>query len=141
MNPNNLENLACEMKRLYDEDCRPFAYDDLDTLRTMTKRRLPSLNPDWDAYSSALSGYCSWDRRALNWTLATRQEVAAQAAHSFFEKHPNYRPLEKLISPTLTPTLYADLQLAEQMRTTLLQFIELLEYSQYVTGNSLMKVA
>lgn len=126
MKDSTLNSLADELGRLYKEDVRSFPYEDVRVLRQQARKRWLDLVPDLDLYFSTIAGYCTWGHRILDWPQDKVQEAHAFLRQTFFERHPEYLPLEARINTDDTPALHADLVLHEKMRQTLLTLLDCL---------------
>lgn len=92
-------------------------------------------------YQFEIAGYASWGRKALQWSPDRIQQVKQTLKKTFFERHPRYLPLRKLMTPRLTPKLYADFAHYECMRQTVLELVSALEQEQSQCWTELRKVA
>jgi len=68
-------------------------------------------------------GYCRQGRAILKWPEEEVREARTKLARSFFERYPQYAPLEALINETDTPDLFVKLSLHEKLRTSLLSLL------------------
>jgi hypothetical protein len=124
MQKADLETIASELKNLYVEDCRtPFPYAGARRLLQEAGGGYEDLIPDLDLYFSTIAGYCSWGKTILNWPRAKVDEARKRVSDSFFNRHPKYKALEKVINESVAPDLYAELRLHEEMRAKLLELL------------------
>ena len=113
-----------ELLPLYEEARRePFPYDGCRKLLREGSGRYEGLIPDLDMYLSDIAGYCSSGSRILRWQGAKIKEAEERLKQSFFERHPQYQPLESLITETDTPDLYTCLAVHEAVRKKLLKVL------------------
>jgi hypothetical protein len=119
-----LEEAADDLLHTYEEEFRmPFPYADCRKLRREGGDRYEGLIPDLDMYFSDIAGYCSWGKRILKWPKEKVLEVRERLSKSFFEKHPQYKPLEAMITESNTPSLYTRLIACEKLRLKLLEIL------------------
>lgn len=118
------KDVVDELLPLYKEVRRaPFPYDGSRKLLRAEGARYDGLIPDLDMYFSDIAGYCSWGSRILRWQSEKVEEAKERLKQSFFEKHPEYRPLESLITESSTPDLHTSLTVHEAMRKKLLRIL------------------
>jgi hypothetical protein len=122
---NMKESLVRDLNPLYEKSRHPFAYADCRKLLHQGAT-YEGLAADLDLYLKDIAGYCTWGRRLLKWSKPEIEKALATLSRSFFEKNPEYKPLESQITEENTPDLYADLVLHEKMRQTLLSLFSLL---------------
>jgi hypothetical protein len=119
------EELAVEAARISSEEDRfPFPYDDCRRLRREDSGEFEVLIPDLDMWCSDIAGYCSWGKKILSWPEEKVLQARGHMSLSFFDKHPEYSLLERLITEANTPDLFEDLQLYERMRKKLLELFD-----------------
>jgi hypothetical protein len=124
MQKSDLETIASGLKNLYVEDCRtPFPYAGARRLLQEAGGGYDDLIPDLAQYFSTIAGYCSWGKTIFNWPRSKVDEARERVSDSFFDRHPKYKALEKIINESVAPDLYADLQFHEEMRIKLLELL------------------
>lgn len=117
----SFENRIEELLKLYHEDRgKPFPYSDAKKLRKHSGEAYEGLIPDLDLFSSEIAGYCSWGKGILKWSRDKVAEAQQTIGRSFFDRFPQYKPLEPLITQENVPDLYASLRLHEEVRVMLL---------------------
>jgi hypothetical protein len=146
MNRERSEELAAEVKRLYEEEARlPFPYDGCRTLLEGNEDEfegfIPNLDlyfedefegfiPNLDLYFMDIAGYCSSGTAILKWPEDKVREAQSRICLTFFELYPQYGVLKNFISESAAPDLYEDLMLYEEMRSKLLElFSRLLRHN------------
>ncbi len=113
-----------ELLPLYEEACRlPFPYEGSRKLLQQSDGQYKGLVPSLDTYFSDIAGYCSWGERILKWQREKAEEAKEKLQSSFFEKYPEYKPLESMITESNTFDLFTSLALYEKMRTKLLRVL------------------
>lgn len=128
-----LEERADKLLRLYEERNRgAFPYADCRRLLREDERRYKDLIPDLDMYFSNIAGYCSWGGRISKWSKEKIRDVQERISKPFFQKHPQYKPLEPLITEISTPDLYARLVLLEKLRAELLELLSQLTATSHL---------
>jgi len=121
---------------LYEAICHPFPYENVDHIRkTVTSRKKAtrclikrgfSLDIDW--YFDGIAGASTWSLKSLSRrSHDERLELVTYVDKGFFEKYPNYLPLQSWITETNMPTLYQDLVLYEEIRLNALRLVSLLD--------------
>jgi hypothetical protein len=127
MNSERIEELAAEVKRLYEEEARlPFPYDGCRTLLEGNEDEFEGFITNLDLYFMDIAGYCSSGRAILKWPEEKVREAQGRISLTFFELYPQYSALQNFISESATPDLYEDLTLYEEMRSKLLELFSLL---------------
>jgi len=131
MNSERIEELAAEVKRLYEEEARlPFPYDGCRTLLEGNEDEFEGFIPNLDLYFMDIAGYCSSGTAILKWPEEKVREAHGRISLTFFELCPLYCALQNFISESATPDLYEDLMLYEEMRSKLLElFSRLLRHN------------
>lgn len=125
MNESDLETIATELKSLYEEDCRmPFPYEGSRKLLQAGGGGYEGFIPDLSLYFSTVAGYCSWGKRILRWEPTKINEAKADLEKQFFERHPEYKPLEMVIAKRDNADLLVKLNRHEKMRMELLGLLE-----------------
>ena len=128
------EAICLRQSELYEAICHPFPYEDIDHIRkTVTSRKIVvrrlikkgfALDLDW--YFDGIAGASTWSLRSLiRRTHDERLELVTYVDKGFYEKYPNYLPLQRWITKTNTPTLYQNLILFEEIRLNALRLISL----------------
>ncbi len=116
---------ASAIKTLYDEACQtPFPYQGIRRLLKEAGAKYDGLIPDLDLHFSTIAGYCSWGKRLLNWDTEKVGEAMASLERGFFDKHPEYKPLESMITQQ---ELVTKLSIYETMRVELLHLLKRLQ--------------
>jgi hypothetical protein len=119
-----LEEAADNLLHTYEQEFRiPFPYADCRKLRRESGDRYEGLIPDLDMYFSDIAGYCSWGKRILKWPKEKILEVRERLSKPFFEKYPQYKLLEVMITESNTPHLYTKLKACEKLRLTLIEIL------------------
>ena len=122
MNRERSEELAAEVKRLYEEEARlPFPYDGCRTLLEGNEDEFEGFIPNLDLYFMDIAGYCSSGTAILKWPEDKVREAQSRICLTFFELYPQYGVLKNFISESAAPDLYEDLMLYEEMRGKLLE--------------------
>jgi len=131
MNRERSEELAAEVKRLYEEEARlPFPYDGCRTLLEGNEDEFEGFIPNLDLYFMDIAGYCSSGTAILKWPEDKVREAQSRICLTFFELYPQYGVLKNFISELAAPDLYEDLMLYEEMRSKLLElFSRLLRHN------------
>ena len=131
MNRERSEELAAEVKRLYEEEARlPFPYDGCRTLLEGNEDEFEGFIPNLDLYFMDIAGYCSSSTAILKWPEDKVREAQSRICLTFFELYPQYGVLKNFISESAAPDLYEDLMLYEEMRSKLLElFSRLLRHN------------
>lgn len=112
------------LQLLYKADLlNPFPYDDCRKLLADKKKEFEDFIPSLDMYFSDISGLCSWGKRSLKWTDDQLEEFTPQLQKSFFQKYPEFAPLEPSITDKNTPKLFNQLLIYDLMRLTLLDIL------------------
>jgi hypothetical protein len=125
MSSKNIKELIRELQSSYGEACDGrFPYEGSRNLLREGGGSYEGLIPDLDVYFSTIAGYCSWGEKILKWPQEKIVEAQNRIAASFFEKHPQYKPLEVAITETKTPDLFAQMVSHEKMRTRLLELLD-----------------
>ncbi len=73
-----------------------------------------------DTYCSDIAGHCSHGKNIMQWPEEKLRLVHGQTNFNFFELHPQYANLQRLITKSDTPDLFEELKLYEQLRQQLL---------------------
>jgi len=116
-----VEDMISELLHLFEEACRtPFPYADSRTLLSQDEERYENLIAHLDLYFSDIASHSGGVRRLLKWSNKMLLESQQKLRNSFFEKYPQYKALETLVTESTTPDLYAKLVIYEKMRTNLL---------------------
>ena len=79
------------------------------------------LIPDLDWFDSTIAGYASRADRIEDWTLSETEEAMALLSLPFYDKHPEYLPLQQDVA--VQSDLYYDIEVHEKMRLALLQLL------------------
>lgn len=121
---DHIEETVVELRRIFKEDLSgTFPYDDCRHLRAKAGGNYEGLVPDLDLYFWDVAKYCSLGKKLLRLPKDDLIKARATLERSFFEKHPEYLPLAALISETDTPTLRAEIELHDELRSKLLKII------------------
>jgi|SRR6185437_9235460 len=102
----------------------PFPYADCRWLISHENQQAESLIPELDMYFSVIAGYSSSATRLGERPATVLRRAREVLSLDLFETYPSLRLYRELITEQQTPTLYAHLQIAEQMRLGLLEIIE-----------------
>lgn len=114
------EEWALEAERIYiEEDRSPFPYDGSRWLLQDFEDEFEDFIPNLDMWCSYIAGYCSWGKRLVRWNEEKVLQARGVMSLSFFDMHPEYARLERLITESDTPDLYEQLRLYERMRKNL----------------------
>lgn len=100
-----------------------FPYEGCRKLLEQSDSVYEHLISDLDLYFSEIAGYCSWGKRIPKWPREKMEVALKRLSVSFFAIHPQYKPLEKLISEVNTPDLHRDLLLYEDLRSLLMKIL------------------
>lgn len=120
MNAKATNESISEIAQLCKECVKSFPYTDCRTLLSKGESRYEDFIPHLDLYFSSIAGYCSWGNGVFKWSHDRLQEAREKLGETFFDKHPQYKPFESMITVTDTPDLYTALLLHERIRRTLL---------------------
>jgi hypothetical protein len=135
MGNEKVNEILALLLRLYDENRQhPFPYDGCRAVLKRAGREHEHLISDLDQYFSEIAGYSSWGRKILTWPKEKVEQVRKRLSRSFFQKHEDYKPLEAMITQVDTPDLYAELELYETMRNTLLALLSQLSHGPEHSG-------
>ena len=122
---NDTKALAQKVEARYNGDFKKkFPYEDCYKLQRKSPLTTASLIPDLDAYFSFIAGYSSGATSLSERPLGELRNAVVKLKNSFFDTHPQYKPLEKLIVPTDTGTLHLDLRVADELRRDLVAIME-----------------
>jgi hypothetical protein len=121
-----LQELIRELGSLYEAIKHPFPYRDCSKLQRRDTK-YEGLVADLDLYLKDIAGYCTWGERLLEWSKPEIEKALKVLSRSFFERNPDYIPMESLITEENTPDLYAKLILHERIRASLLRLFSLLQ--------------
>ncbi len=128
MSSESVKEIIRELQSIYREASGVrFPYEGSRHLLREVGGSYEGLIPDLDVYFSTIAGYCSWGERILKWSQEKILEAQNRIAASFFEKHPQYKPLEVAITESNTPDLFAQMALHEKMRKSLLELLDRLK--------------
>jgi hypothetical protein len=131
MGYTTVDELRDELLHLYEEAHHPFPYAGCRKLLRETGKRYEGLIPDLDLYFSDIASYCGGVKRVLQWPQEKIQEARRKLSPSFWDRYPEYQPLEQMVTQQSTPDLYADMALYERMRLCLLDLLSRLLKEQY----------
>jgi hypothetical protein len=120
------EGLIKILRQLFDEAHSPFPYEGCRFLLKSGNSDYQHFVFDLDLYFSELAGYSSLGKKILKWSDEKVADVKNKLSKTFFEKHPEYKPLEEIISKNSTPDLYDQLELYENIRQTLMKLLYIL---------------
>jgi hypothetical protein len=130
------EAICSRQSELYEAICHPFPDENIDHIRkTVTSRKIVirrlikkgfALDLGW--YFDGIVGASSWSLRSLSRRAHDERLVLlTYVDKGFFEKYPNYLPLQRWITETNTPALYRDLVLYEEIRLNALRLMNLFD--------------
>ncbi len=126
------EDIAAEIERIYVEEARsPFPYDGCRWLLSDFGDEFEDFIPDLNMWSSDIAGCCSWGKRIVRWSEERVLQARGAMSLSFFDQHPEYAMLERLIAEVDTPDLYEYLRLYEQMRKKLVDLFDFMLKEKY----------
>lgn len=91
-----------------------FPYKDCYKLQKLKPRITHGLIPDLDLYLAFIAGYSSSATRLAERPREEIRKAIPKLKLSFFEKHPVYKPLKKLINARDTPSLSKYLRVANE---------------------------
>jgi hypothetical protein len=118
-------SLAKEVERCYQlEFLHPFPYKDCYRLQRLKPDLTSHLIPHLDLFFSFIAGYSSSATRLRNRTQHELRTAIPKLKRSFFDVHPEYKSLAKLITPSDTPALHHELHLADQLRFKLVELMQ-----------------
>jgi hypothetical protein len=109
---------VCAGGRLY-----PFPRADCKKLLEHDNEQYHHLVMHLDFFFTDVVGYCRQGQAILKWPEEKVHEARTRLSRSFFERYPQYAPLEALINETDTPDLFVKLSLHERLRTSLLSLL------------------
>lgn len=122
-NTIDVKLLAEDVQRRYAADFKgQFPYKDCYALQKTSPKLTESLIPDLDEYFSFIAGYSSSATRLDARSKNELHDAVSKLKRSFFDKHPNYRPLGEAIAQTVT--LSRKIQVADELRRDLITIIE-----------------
>jgi hypothetical protein len=122
-----LDELLSDIKNLFEQDCAgPFPYAGCRNVLRAAGPGYEDLIPDLDMYFYTIASHAGGAAKILQWPPEKILKAEAALKHSFFERHQRYQPLQQQITTENAPDLYADLELHEKMRATLLHLLSLL---------------
>lgn len=125
MNDDNgkYQSLAAEVEERYgSEFVGKFPYKDCYAIQKMYPKQAASLIPDLDEYFSFIAGYSSSASRLSARSGEELRNAIPKLKRSFFEKHPEYRPLEGAIAQTTM--LSRKMKVADEVREKLITIME-----------------
>ena len=105
----------------------PFPYEGSRKLLQAGGSNYEDFIPDLSLYFSTIAGYCSWGKRILKWEATKINEAKAGLEEQFFNRHPEYKPLEMMIAKQGNADLLVKFSLHEKMRLELLGLLEVLQ--------------
>jgi hypothetical protein len=100
-----------------------FPYDDCYQLAKKTQQPSADLIPELDFYFSTIAGYSSSATRLQNRSLQELEKAKNVLSKTFFDAYPGLHQYASLITATETPRLYHAMQVAEKLRTSLLDLL------------------
>ena len=115
--------LAYEIMQLYRKDRGPFPYAGCRFILQGLEDEFDGLIPDLNLWSMDIAGFASQSYKIKNWPVEKLRMAQGLISLRFFDKHPEYRVLERSITSEETPDLYERLKLYEEMRRKLLELI------------------
>ena len=122
---NDTNALTQKVEARYNSEFKKkFPYEDCYKLQKKSPLVTGSLIPDLDGYFSFIAGYSSSATTLAGRPLDELRRALPKLKNSFFDAHPGYKPLEELITPIDTGTLYHDLRVADEMRADLVTIME-----------------
>ena len=124
MTTDKSNKLASDLLNLYEEFCRtPFPYADSRKLLREETVQYEGLIPDLDMYFYNIASHCGGVKRIFKWPKSQALKAMENLSCSFFEKHPQYKALQAMITLTNTPDLFAKFELYERARALLLELL------------------
>lgn len=121
-----MRDIFATIQYLFEEDKRDqFPYADCRKMQAKAGKDTGDLTSDLAAYFADLAGYCSRGSRIAQMPLEEFLKMKKAAEKSFFDKHPLYEGIKKLITESDTPDLFKGLGRSERMRAALLRIVEL----------------
>ena len=127
MNDKALDRLLGDLDALQEQGFEgPFPYADCKKLIGRNNEAYEDLTADLNTYFSEIIGSSTWGRRITKWPEERMYRVRRVLDKTFFERYPEYLPLEGMITKSDTPDLYKRLILSEQMRVIILDILTLL---------------
>lgn len=128
MQLSEIDEIASDLERLYRKDTKPFSCHDCRILQANAGTLdLSGFIPALVLFFSDVSGYSS---RAGRLKTKGKDELDCARhllSRSFYQRYPEYRSLEPVITPERTPQLHSDLQAHEEMRRKLLRLVSMLD--------------
>jgi len=115
---------VAELVRTCREDLgNPFPYTGCRKLLHGKGISYEGLIPDLDLYFYEIASHCGGIKNILKWSQERLLAAQTQLSKSFFERHPEYQPLEPMITKEDTPDLYSHLMAHEKVRRMLLELL------------------
>ncbi|MEN3333726.1 MAG: YxiJ-like protein [Blastocatellia bacterium] len=118
--------LADEIMQLYRKNRMPFPYTGCRFILHGLEDDFDGFIPDLNLWSMDIAGFASQSFRIKDWPVEKLRTGQGLMSLGFFDKHPEYRVLERFISSEETPDLYEKLKLYEKMRNKLLELLSVL---------------
>jgi hypothetical protein len=124
MKNTSVDQLVGKLLRLHEKTLpRPFPYADCRKIKGNEDELYGDLIPDLNTYFYGIASPSGAVNKLLQRPKDHLLESQSWLSKSFFERWPQYKPLEPLITESNTPDLYAELMLHEKIRTTLLKLL------------------
>ena len=119
MDKESANQLARLVAALYGEiRLKPFPYLGVRKLLRRYPGMYETLIADLDWFDSTVAGYSSRVSSVPHWAYPETQEAISLLSRSFYDKHPEYLPLQTIL--TDFPDLCEDIETHEKMRQSLL---------------------
>ena len=120
-----------KVKEVFENEfLHAFPLEDVAKLGTVDPNSWDLLHGNLDVYFSSIAGYASSADRLSHRSKAELVQAREYLSRSFFERHASLVMYRDAITPTTTPCLYRDLEIAEELRHDLLVIInEILDHS------------
>jgi hypothetical protein len=112
-----------QLKETFEAHVGPFPYEDCRHILESAGVGDSDLIPDLDTYFYEIWSHTTGVKRLLTWPKETLSNSIYWRSMSFFERHPEYRALEPMITASEAPQLHARLELYERARQLLLALL------------------
>ena len=126
---NNLvaSRYADALYQMSQKDQGPFPYEDCRKLLQEAGNNLyGDLVPDLNTYFYEIYSYSAGARNLVAWSSEELVQSRKLFHKSFFDRYPQYAPLQPVINQDNVPTLAQRMSLYDQMRVKLTKFIKVL---------------
>jgi hypothetical protein len=119
----DVKSLGEDVERRYDSYFKgKFPYDDCYALQKVNPNLTANIIPDLDEYFSFIAGYSSSATKLSVRSKDELRDAVPKLRRSFFDKHPEYRPMEEAIARS--ETLSRKMHVADELRRDLIAIME-----------------